>query len=160
MRPLVMLPAAVLVMATLCPPTVDAQTEMSVTGAAAGVFPAGVSYLGVPLKGVELGMGLSVAGGWAAGQFQATLTGVSALGLEQNIEIEGAATSGVNSEPGTAIFSGTCTVDPGDGTPAVPGVPFTVAVAANPDGAGSLALTLGTTTLPAATVGEGYMTIQ
>ena len=44
--------------------------------------------------------------------------------------------------------------------PRHPGVPFTVVVATNPDGAGSLALTLGTTTLPAATVGEGFMTIQ
>jgi hypothetical protein len=160
MRRLVMLPAAMLVMAILWPAPVDAQTETSVTGAGAGVFPPGASYLGVPLNGLELGMGLTVASSWALGQFQTTLIGVSALGLEQEILVEGIASSSVPSGPNTAIFAGTCTVDMGVGTPPVSGVPFTAAVAANADGTGSLALTLGATNLPTAAVNEGYVTVK
>jgi hypothetical protein len=160
MKRLAMLPAAVLVTAILWPAPVDAQTEASVTGAAEGIFPPGASYLGVSLNGLTLGMGLSVAGNWASGQFQTTLVGVSAFGLEQDIQVEGHASSSVPSEPNTAIFSGTCTVELGDGTPPVPGVPFTVAVATNAEGTGSLTLTLGGTNLPAATVNEGNMRIR
>jgi hypothetical protein len=160
MKRLAILPAAMLVVAILWPAPVDAQTETSVTGAGAGIFPPGASYLEVPLNALTLGMGLSVAGGWAAGQFQATLIGVSDLGLERDIEVEGIATSSVPSEPGTAIFAGTCTVDAGDGTPPLPGVPFTVTVVTNEEGTGSLTLTLGGTNLPAATVNEGHMTIR
>jgi hypothetical protein len=160
MRRLAMLSAAVLVAAILWPVPAEAQTETSVTGAAEGIFPSGASYLGVPLNGLTLGMGLGVAGGWALGQFQATLLGVSALGLEQDIQIEGYATSSVPSEPNTAIFSGTCTVELGDGTPPVPEVPFTVAVAVNAEGTGSLTLTLGGTSLPAVTINQGSMTIR
>ena len=160
MRRLALLPAAVLVAAILWPAPAEAQAETSVTGAAEGIFPSGATYLGVPLNGLTLGMGLGVAGGWAIGQFQATLLGVSALGLEQDIQIEGYATSSVPSEPNTAIFSGTSTVELGDGTPPVPDVPFTVAVAVNAEGTGSLTLTLGGTSLPAVTINEGSMTIR
>jgi hypothetical protein len=155
-----MFPAAMLVMAILWPAPADAQTETAVTGAGAGIFPAGASYLGVPLNALELGMGLNVANSWALGQFQTTLIGTSALGLEQDILVEGIASSSVPSGPGTAIFSGRCTVNMGDGTPPVSGVPFTATVAANADGTGSLALTLGATNLPAATVNEGYVTVK
>jgi hypothetical protein len=160
MKRLVMLPAVLLVVTILWAAPVVAQTETLVTGAAEGIFPPDASYLGVPLNGLTLGMGLSVAGGWAIGQFQTTLMGVSALGLEQDIQVEGHATSSVPSEPNTAVFSGTCTVELGDGTPPVPNVPFTVAVAVNAQGTGSLTLTLGTTSLPAVTVNEGSMTIR
>jgi hypothetical protein len=159
-RRLAMMLAAALVMAVLWPAPVDAQTETSVTGAGEGIFPPNASYLGVPLNGLTLGMGLSVTGGWAIGQFQTTLIGVSDLGVEREIQVEGIATSSAPSEPGTAIFAGTCTVDAGDGTPPLPGVPFTVAVATNADGTGILTLTLGTTDLPAATINGGYITVQ
>jgi len=160
MRGLATLPAALLVVAILGPAPAIAQTETSVTGAGAGVFPSGASYLGVPLKALELGMGLSVAGSWAIGQFETTLIGVADSGLEQDIVLEGQATSSTASGPDNAIFSGTCTVDLGDGTPPVPGVPFTVAVTANAEGTGSLTLTLAGTDLPAATVNEGSITIR
>jgi hypothetical protein len=153
-----MLLAAMLVMA-VWPALVNAQTETSVTSAGGGIFPAGASYLGVPLNSLTLGMGLTVAGTSALGQVQITLIGVSALGA-QEIQVEGLAGSSVPSGPHTAVFSGTCTVDPGNGMPILPGVPFSAAVAANPDGTGSLALTLGVTSLPAAAVNEGYMTIR
>jgi hypothetical protein len=159
MRRIVMVGVAVLVTAMLWPAPVNAQTETSVTGAGEGLFPSGASYLGVSLNSLTLGMGLGVAGTWALGQLQTTLVGVTALGPRE-IEVEGLATSSVPSGPSTAVFSGTCTVDPGDGTPALSGVPFTVSVAANADGTGTLALSLGATSLPAAAVNTGYLTIR
>jgi hypothetical protein len=160
MRRLVMVPAAMMVMAFLWAAPVHAQTETSVTGAGAGAFPAGTFYLEVPLHALELGMAFTAAGPWATGLFQATLVGASPLGLERSIEVEGIATGSVPSPLGTATLSGTCTVDAGDGAPHLPGVPFTVVVTTNPDGTGSVALTLGTTQLPVATVDEGHMTVS
>ena len=159
MRRIVMLTAAMLVVAILWPAPIGAQTETSVTGAGEGAFPAGASYLGVALNSLTLGMGLTVAGTWGLGQLQTTLIGVTPLG-PRKIQVEGLASSSVPSGANTAVFSGTCTVDPGDGTVQLQGVPFTVAVAANPDGTGSLALTLGVTSLPAAAVNEGYVTVR
>jgi hypothetical protein len=160
MRRFVMLPAVLLALAILWPAPIDAQTETSVTAAGAGTFPAGTSYLGVPLNTLSLGMGLTMAGNWAVGQFQTSLSGVSDLGVEQTIEVEGIVSSSVPVGPGSAIFSGSCTVEAGDGTPPVPGVPFTVAISTNADGTASLRLTLGSTNLPAATMNEGSMTIR
>ena len=48
----------------------------------------------------------------------------------------------------------------GDGTLPVQNVPFTVTVTTNQEGRGTLGLVLGLTSLPAATVNEGSMTIQ
>src|SRR5688572_11860811 len=91
--------------------------ETSVTAAGAGVFSSGAAYLGLPLSSLSLGVGLSVAGEWAAGQFQVTLTGTDVLGNERNIIVNGRAMAGAPSAPGTATFSGSAIVDPGDGTP-------------------------------------------
>jgi hypothetical protein len=156
---MVMTAVAALALATVSAAPAHAQAETSVTGASAGNFGPGVSYLGVSLSSLNVGMGLSVAGTWGLGQFQATLIGASPLGPRE-IMVDGRAASSVPSAAGTALFSGACTVDPGDGTPPVSGVPFTVAVTANPDGTGTLALTLGATSLPAAALNEGYLTIR
>jgi hypothetical protein len=160
MRRLQLLPIALVAAAVLIPAPVAAQTETSVTIAGAGVFPQGAAYLGLPLSSLSLGVGLGVAGNWAAGQFQVTLTGTTTLGDQRNIVIEGRATAGAPSEPGTATFTGTATVDPGDGTPPVPGVPFAALVIPGPDGTGSLTVNLGGTMLPAAAINEGYVTVQ
>jgi len=159
MRRTMMLAVATLVLGMVWAPGVWAQVETSVTAAGEGPFPQGASYLGVPLSSLTIGSGLSVAGTWALGQFQTTLVGGTVAGPRE-ITVEGLARSSVPSGPNTAVFSGTCTVDPGDGTPPVSGVPFTAALGANPDGTGSLALTLGVTSLPAAAVNEGYVTIR
>lgn len=154
-----MLPVAILA-AVLAPATAAAQTETSVTIAGAGAFPTGAVYLGLPLNTLSLGVGLGVAGTWAAGQFQVTLTGTDVLGHERNIVVNGRATAAAPSAPGTATFSGTAIVDPGDGTPPVPGVPFAAVVVPGADGTGSLTLSLGGTNLPAAAIDEGYVTVQ
>jgi hypothetical protein len=155
MRRPALLSAAFAIVATLGLGT--ARAEIAVTGAGSGLFPAGASYLGVPLKGLDLGMGLGVAGNWGLGQFQATLTSVSGA---QDVIVDGRVNGSVPSAPNTALFSGTCTVEQGGGLPPVPGVPFTAAVVANADGTGTLTLNLGGANLPAVAINAGYVTVQ
>jgi hypothetical protein len=153
--------AAFVMTIALSPVPAAAQTEMSVTGAGGGIFPPGASYNGVPLDGLKFGFGLTIAtDSSAVGHFQATLIGVSALGLTQNIEVEGKVSAGSSVAAGTATFSGASTVNMGDGAPPIPGVPFTVVVATNAQDQGTLTLTLGTTNLPGATVDEGSMKVK
>jgi hypothetical protein len=155
-----LLPFALIAAAVLAPAPAAAQTETSVTIAGAGVFPEGAGYLGLPLRSLSAGVGLGVAGSWAVGQFQVTLTGTTILGDERNIVVNGRATAGALSAPGTAAFTGTAIVDPGDGTPPVAGVPFAALVVPAGDGTGSLTLSLGGTNLPAAAINEGYVTVR
>ena len=137
-----------------------AQTETSVTAGAAGTFPSSAAF-GVPLNDLGVGLGLTITSeGSAAGDFQTTLLGTSVLGQPQEIVVEGNASRGSAPAAGTATFSGTCRINMGDGTPWTVSVPFTVVVAANTNDQGTLTLTLGTTSLPAATITEGSMTIK
>jgi hypothetical protein len=93
--------------------------------------------------------------GSATGQFQAVLLGSSLLGTPQNITVEGEVSSGSVGADGSATFSGTATVDMGDGTPALPGVPFTVTVSGT-----SLGLILNAVALPTATLSAGSITVK
>jgi hypothetical protein len=156
MRRLALLSASFAIVVTLAAAPAGAQ-EIIVTGAGAGAYPVGVTYLGVPLRGIELGMGLGVAGNSGLGQFKATLT---SLAEGQDILVEGLVNASVPSAPNTAVFSGTCTVDPGNGTLPLAGVPFAAMVAANADGTGTVTLNLGGTNLPAAAIHQGFVTIQ
>ena len=146
-----------------------AQSQTTVTGAGGGVYPAGTTIKGgsiSALKGVTLssltfGMGVALPGNNTAnGTFESTLIGTSAKGLPRNIVVEGNASSGSGQAGGPANYAGTCTVNPGDGTAPLTGVPFTVAVAKLPNGAWGLTLTLGTTGLPVATVTSGSVTVK
>ncbi|OLC93086.1 MAG: hypothetical protein AUJ05_07645 [Candidatus Rokubacteria bacterium 13_1_40CM_3_69_38] len=67
----------------------------------------------------------------------------------------GLARSGSVNPDGSAIFEGLCTVDMGDGTPPLPGVPFSITATTQ-----GLQLILGTTPLPMATLTAGSITIQ
>ena len=93
--------------------------------------------------------------GSGMGEFQAVLLGTSPLGTPQNVTVEGEVQSGAVGADGSATFSGTATVDMGDGTPALPDVPFTVTVSA-----GSLGLTLNGVALPTATLSAGSITVK
>jgi hypothetical protein len=148
---------AMLGLATLMAPApVAAQDPAGVTGAAEAAFPNGAAFNGVPLKGLTLGQGMFIApDGSATGQFQAVLLGTSLLGLPQNVTVEGEVRGGSVGADGSATFSGTATVDMGDGTLPLPGVPFTVTASA-----GSLGLILNAVTLPTATVTGGSITIK
>ena len=151
------LSATILGLATLTAPApAAAQDAAGVTGAAEAAFPNGAAFNGVPLKGLTLGQGMFIApDGSATGQFQAVLLGTSLLGTPQNVTVEGEVRGGSVAADGSATFSGTATVDMGDGTLPLPGVPFIVTVSA-----GSLALILNAVALPTATVTAGSITIK
>jgi hypothetical protein len=148
--------AAALCLATLTTPAPAAAQDVGVTGAAEAAFPNGAAFNGVSLKGLTLGQGMFIApDGSATGQFQAVLLGTSALGAAQDITVEGEVGSGSVAADGSATFSGTATVDMGDGTQALPGVPFTVTVSG-----GSLGLILNAVALPTATLSAGSITVK
>jgi hypothetical protein len=138
-----------------------AQTETTVTAGAAAVLPSGATFNGIALDGLRFGMLVIISSdGSATGQFQTTLLGRSDGGQPQNIEVEGEAKSGSVTIAGSATFSGSCTIDVGDGTPPLKDVPFTVTVSSTGESKGTLRLVLGDTSLPAAKVKEGSMTIE
>ena len=146
-----------------------AQSQTTVTGAGAGVYPAGTTIKssslsalkGVTLTSLTFGMGVALPGdGTANGTFESTLIGTSSKGQPRNIVVEGNAARGSGQAGGQANYAGTCTVNPGDGTPPLTGVPFTVTVAKLPNGTRGLTLTLGTTGLPVATVTSGSVTVK
>jgi hypothetical protein len=141
----------------MAPAPVAAQDATGVTGAAEAILPEGATFNGVPLSGLTLGQGLFIAwDGSAMGQFQAVLLGTSALlGTPQNVTVEGEVRDGAVAGDGSATFSGTATVDMGDGTLPLPGVPFTVTASS-----GGLALVLDAAALPTATVTAGSITIE
>jgi hypothetical protein len=148
--------AVVLGLAALTAPIPAAAQDTGVTGAAEAAFPNGAAFNGIPLKGLTLGQGMFIAqDGSATGQFQAVLLGTSPLGAAQNITVEGEVGNGSVAADGSATFTGTATVDMGDGTLPLPGVPFAVTVSA-----GSLALILNAVALPTATVTAGSITVK
>jgi hypothetical protein len=150
---------AVILAAALWPASVSAQT--SVTVGAGGIYPAGTTFNGIPLNGLQAGYGVEItATGSALGQFSTVLLGVNAVGLQQNIVVEGKPSSGSKIAANITTFSGTCTVDMGDGTPPTPGVPFTATITTDGNDQGSIGLVIGLTTLPNAVVNAGSMTIQ
>src|SRR5467141_3689181 len=157
MRRLGFLSAAILGLASLLVAApAAAQSAAGVTGAAEATFPDGATFNGIPLRGLTLGQGLFIAqDGSAMGQFQAVLLGTSPLGTAQNITVEGEVSGGSVAADGSATFSGTATVDMGDGTLPLPGVPFTVTVST-----GSLALILNAVALPTATLNAGSITVK
>lgn len=157
MKRLAILLAAILVAGTaLCSPSVMAQGEKEVTGAGEGIFPSGAQLFGIPLNGLEFGKGVAVTGeGSATGQLQSLLLGTSLFGQPQNISIKGEATSGSVNADGSVTFSGVSTVDLGDGSPPLVNVPFSVTATTQ-----WLQLIVGNTTLPAATITAGSITIQ
>jgi hypothetical protein len=121
-----------------------------VTGAGAATFGPGAALSGVSLSTMRFGIGVDLLGdGTASGDFQATLFAGS-----RKIVVEGKASSGSTGLTATT-FSGTCSVDLGDGSAITTGVPFTVSVAIPAGGTPTLGLAIGATTLPSAAVSAG-----
>jgi len=137
-----------------------AAQETSVTAGAGGIFPPGTTFSGVPINGLQSGYGVEITSTSAIGQFCTVLLGVNAIGLQQNIVIQGTASSGSRTAANIATFSGTCSVNMGDGTPPTPGVPFTATITTDANDQGSIGLVIGLTTLPNAVVSAGSMTIK
>ena len=137
----------------MLPAPIAAGSDVGVTGAAEGTFPNGSTFSGVTLRGLQLGQGLFIApDGSANGHFNAVLRGTSFLGLAQDVTVDGKVTSGSATGNGSVTFSGTATLNMGDGTPLMPDIPFAATVSTN-----SLALVLNAT---AATVTAGSITIE
>jgi hypothetical protein len=148
--------AAILWLANIMAPARVAAQDTGVTGAAEAAFPNGATFNGIPLQGLTLGQGMFIAqDGSARGQFQAVLLGTSPLGTPQNVTVEGEVGSGSVGVDGSATFSGTATVDMGDGTLPLAGVPFTVTASA-----GSVGLILNAVALPTAAVTAGSITVK
>src|SRR2546427_6268192 len=138
------------------PAPVAAQDAAGATGAGEAIFSGGATLSGLSLSGLTLGQGVSLAqDGSATGQFQAVLFGTSLLGAPREVTVEGEVRNGFVVGVGSATFSGTATVDMGDGTPPLPGVPFTVTAST-----GRLGLILEATALPSASVSAGSITIE
>jgi hypothetical protein len=135
-------------------PVIGQGTETGVTGAGAGSFPDGATFNGIPLRGLELGQGIFIApDGTALGEFHVVLLGTSLFGQPQEIVVDGKVSNGSTSD-GRAEVSGIATVDLGDGT-SLPGVAFNATLSAD-----SMVLTIGSTTLPAAGLTSGAVTIE
>jgi hypothetical protein len=151
----------VAIAATISSAPALAQSQTSVTGAGAGVFPQGALFNGVSLSALSFGMGAVILtnDGTAAGTFESTLTGTSMMG-RRNIVVVGNLTSGSGLAGGPATYSGLCSIDLGDGTPLLTGLPFMVTAARLPNTQWGLTLLLGLTLLPAVPVNTGSVTIQ
>jgi hypothetical protein len=142
----------------VAPPGPPVQTLVAVGGE--GVYPDGTTFGGVPISGLQLGYGVEITGTSALGQFSTVLQGIAVGGVQRNIIIEGDAASGSLTAANVATFSGTGTVDMGDGTPPTPGVPFTATITTNASDQGTIGLVIGNTTLPNAVVTAGSMSIK
>jgi len=124
-----------------------------VTGAGAGVFPAGASFNSIELAGGTFGIGAQISStGSADGTLEAQFTGTSLIGLSQWITINGWITSATSNPDGSVTLNGTSTLDMGDGTPPTGGL--TLVVNAGPTG---VTLTIGGTTLPTLPKSDGWV---
>jgi hypothetical protein len=129
--------------------------DRSVTAAGRGTFGAGALLGAVALQGVDIGTGVFIeAGGSASGTFHAVLLG-SSLGLARTITVDGNATEGSIGADGRATFSGTGSLNLGDGSLPLSGVAFRVIA-----GADGIVLSIDSTTLPAAALTAGAVTIE
>jgi hypothetical protein len=135
--------------------TVVAQGGVAIAGAGAAPFPSGTTLNLIALNGLEFGVGATATSqGAVIGDLHLTLVGTSALGVRQEIIYDGRV-DGVTASDGTATLIGVGTLDMADGTPALTGVPFTLTATAE-----TVALLLGVTALPQATLSRGVITIK
>lgn len=128
----------------------------TITGAGRGAFPAGASFGSVSVTGLDFGTGVFFEpDGSATGPFSVLLTGRSLLGQPRQITVDGKVLQGAVAPNGQANLSGIATVNFGDGTPSLSGVPFTVTTTAD-----SLSLTLNFIALPAVRLSTAAVAIE
>ncbi len=138
------------------PTTTAAAESGTVTGAARATFGPGAALGSVALSSLDFGAGIFIEpDGSGTGVFSAVLNGRSSLGQARQIAIDGEVLRSALTPDGRALFSGTATVNLGDGTPTLSGVPFNVTTTAN-----SVRLALDSTMLPAAQLVGGTLNIQ
>jgi hypothetical protein len=139
-----------------------AAAQTLATAGAGGTYPSGTTFVGVNIQALQVGVGSEVnQDGSGLGQFTAILVGLSALGADQFVTIEGQVTGGSRPSANVAILTGTSTVNLGDGTPEIPGVAFTATLTSGANGLGTVVLSVtGFADLPNATLNAGSLTIQ
>jgi hypothetical protein len=148
----------ILAMCVLFAPSAKTTTvdERNVTGAARATF-GQVATLGTcVVKSLELGTGVFIEpDGSASGVYSAVLTGKSLLGQPQQIKIEGNVLQGEVMPNGQTFFSGIATVNLGDATPTLSGVPFNVTISDD-----TVRLSVLSTNLPGAQLTSGVISIE
>jgi len=127
-----------------------------VTGAGAGVFPAGANFSGVQLAGGTFALGAEIRStGSANGDLAAQFTGTSLIGLSQWITITGWITQATLNADGTITLNGTGTLDMGDGTVPTSGL----ALIANLSLSG-VQVTIGGTAVPMLPKSDGWVNVE
>jgi hypothetical protein len=139
-RPLLLI-AAMAGAATLWAPAAGARAPLIVNGGGTGTFAADLDGDG-DIDGSHFGLGVVFSGGSVRGHFECLMAGnADILGLPL-MAVEGKVTGGsADRAAGTAILSGTATVNLGGGV-IFRGVPFSVGLTAGGPGAGRLQLTV------------------
>ena len=129
--------------------------DRSVTAAATGLFADGAVLGPVALQGVRIATGVFIeADGSASGTFHAALQGTALGGSPQELTLEGNVTGGSVDGDGRATFSGSASLDMGDGTPPLANVAFSVTT-----GSDDVVLVIESTQLTV-TLGPGAVTID
>jgi hypothetical protein len=128
--------------------------EQIATAAAAGIFPTTPTFNGVDLAGGIYSVGVRTGTDSTYGDLHAEFTGISPLGLYQIISVDGWITSG-SIAGGTMTFSGTATLDMGDGPPPTGGLSLTGTLNAT-----GVTLTVGGSALPALPKTDGYTDME
>ena len=137
-------------------PTTAAVEGGTITCAAQGIFPAGTALGPVMLDSLQLASGVIVEPDSSAlGSLHVVLVGHSALGQLQEITVDGKVSQGAVDQNGITSFSGLASLDFGNGAPLQSGVPFSVTGSQN-----SFTLTIGSTTLPPASMTGGSVVIE
>src|SRR5688572_20332277 len=110
--------AAVCASLGLSPLLASGRSGVSASGAASAALDAAATLSGVTVSSLRAGFGVDIPGdGTATGQFETTLTGTAANGEPRTVAVAGNVNGGTSGGATTATFSGTCTIDMGDGTP-------------------------------------------
>lgn len=128
--------------------------ETVATAAAAGVFPASASFNGVQLAGGIFGVGAQNASGTSNGDIEIQFTGMSLLGLSQQVTIVVWITD-TTMAGGAATLNGTANLDMGEGPPPTGGHPFSMTL--NPTG---MTVTIDGTTLPTLPLSDGFVAVE
>src|SRR4051812_37883809 len=108
----VLLAAASLTGALALPRPALADDQTVATAGAGGLYPAGTSFTGIQVSGVQLAFGAELnADHTGLGNFTAVLLGVNVLGVDQYIVVEGQVTGGTTPGGNVTVLSGTTSLD-------------------------------------------------
>ena len=128
--------------------------ETMATAAAAGPFSTTPNLGGVELAGGTYGIGARTASGSGYGDLEVQFSGISLIGMFQQITVTGWITS-VTVDGGTVTMNGTCTLDMGDGSVPASGIPLVATLTTS-----GVALTVGSTALPTLPKSDGFIVIE